>query len=163
MQRGYACVALYNPKNAANLGGSFRAAHVFGASLLIVSGQRIQRSAADVTKAWRHIPLIERAKDDLMDAIPYDCVPVAVEIASRATDLPAFHHPERAAYIFGPEDSSVPDTITAKCRHIVQIPSQFCLNLASAVSVVLYDRAAKQHERSRLVPLHMGRKEVARL
>lgn len=80
--------------------------------------------------------------DDLQ--IPYDCVPVAVEIIDGSVSLERYQHPQSALYIFGPEDGSVPKDIMDRCRDVVTIPGKFCLNLAAAVSVLLYDREAKR-------------------
>ena len=79
-----------------------------------------------------------------MDAIPFDCDPVAVDLLADARPLPGFTHPERAFYIFGPEDGTLGKAITARCVHKVYIPTKHCLNLAMAANTVLYDRAAKR-------------------
>jgi tRNA(Leu) C34 or U34 (ribose-2'-O)-methylase TrmL len=81
---------------------------------------------------------------DLFDAIPHDCVPVAVDLIEGARDLTHYTHPERAFYIFGPEDGTLGKAITDRCHDKVFVPTAFCMNLAAAVNVVLYDRAAKQ-------------------
>jgi tRNA(Leu) C34 or U34 (ribose-2'-O)-methylase TrmL len=139
--RGYAAIGLCNPKTPMNVGGVMRAAQVYGAAMVVLSGQRFKKWPTDTMKAWRHIPVLEFA--DLLDAVPYDCVPVAVEIADGARTLPSYTHPERAFYIFGPEDSSISRALRSKCRDTVAIPSG-CMNLAACVNVVLYDRLAKQ-------------------
>ena len=142
MSRGYACIGLYNPKNSANVGAALRAAHCLWADMVAIQGRRFQRVPTDTTKAWRHMPLIQT--NDLRSIIPYACVPVAVEIVPGAYDLAIYHHPERAFYVFGPEDGSIPASALAWCREVVQIPTRYCLNLGATVNVVLYDRAAKQ-------------------
>ena len=73
----------------------------------------------------------------------YDCVPVAVDILPGARCLTTYVHPERAFYIFGPEDGTLGEVITKWCRDVVYVPTAFCMNLAAAVNVVLYDRMAK--------------------
>ena len=42
------------------------------------------------------MPLINTgcAPDSILDVLPYDCVPVAVEINERAVQLPRYKHPE---------------------------------------------------------------------
>lgn len=147
--RGYVVVGLHHPKTPENVGGAWRAAHIYGAALLLISGQRcdlkkLRRTSADTTKAYRHIPLIET--DNLFSHNPLDCVPVAVEITEGAIPLSEFQHPERAFYIFGPEDGSLGKDILEKCPHRVVIPTRFCMNLAATVNVVLYDRLAKRSE-----------------
>lgn len=93
-------------------------------------------------KAYRHIPLLRLA--DLLDAIPYDCVPVAVDLVDCAKPLPEYVHPERAYYIFGPEDGTLGKRILERCRDVVYVPTEGCMNLAACVNVVLYDRMAKR-------------------
>lgn len=140
--RGYSCIALDNPKSAANVGAAMRAAHVYGASVIVLSGQRFKKAGTDTTKAYRHLPLIEAA--DVFDALPYDCVAVAVDLIDGAHPLPRYIHPERAFYVFGAEDATLGKRITDRCRDRIMVPTKFCMNLAATVNVVLYDRMAKE-------------------
>lgn len=142
MNRGYACIALNNPKNQANIGGSLRAAQCFKANLVAVSGKRIRPGITDTGKAYRHIPLVYI--DDIFSVLPFNCVPVAVELHPKARMLTSYMHPERAFYIFGAEDATLGQKILNQCRDIVQIPSTMCLNLAACVNVILYDRLLKR-------------------
>ena len=150
--RGYSAIGLCHPKDKANVGSALRACGCFGASFLAYSGRRYQRHATDTQKAYRTMPLLYAgdAPEDILRVIPYDCVPIAVELVEGARTLSAFTHPERAYYIFGPEDSSLSKTILQKCQHTLVIPSNFCLNLAAAVNVVLYDRVSKRQELQKL-------------
>jgi len=75
--------------------------------------------------------------------MPHDCTPVAVEITDNAMDLTTFVHPERAYYIFGPENGSVRPEILKKCPYTVKIPTTMSLNLGMTVNIVMYDRLAK--------------------
>jgi tRNA(Leu) C34 or U34 (ribose-2'-O)-methylase TrmL len=79
---------------------------------------------------------------------PFDqfdnAVPVCVEIVPNASSLVDFQHPNRAVYVFGPEDGSVPQVFRRLCQRFIFIPSAHCLNLSAAVNVVLYDRRAKR-------------------
>lgn len=143
--RGFAAIGLVDPKCAANYGGVLRAVNCYGASLVVSSGQRYKRwpkSAADTAKAFRHIPVMH--VDNLRDAIPYGAVPVAVDLLEGARMLPDYVHPERAFYIFGPEDGTLGHKITDWCRDIVMVPTNRCMNLSATVNVVLYDRMAKR-------------------
>ncbi len=140
--RGYAVIGLDRVKDPANLGGVLRAAGCFGAGLVVVGGGRLGRFSTDTMKAWRHVPCIET--DDMMASVPFGCIPVAVEMHARARPLESFVHPERAIYIFGPEDGSVQKSIVERVPIVVQINTNRCMNLAAAVNVVLYDRAAKR-------------------
>lgn len=142
--RGFAAIGLYHPKNHLNVGSVIRAARCFDAAMVACSGYRItrRRCPTDPGVGVRHLPCIYC--DDLMDVAPAFATIVGVEIANGARDLASYTHPESAYYIFGPEDGSLPPSALALCRDVVQIPSRYCLNLAAAVNVVLYDRSAKR-------------------
>lgn len=143
--RGFACVGLQQPKNESNVGGVMRASYLFGVSLVVLSGKRYKYQASDTYKTQRHLPIIHNAAN-LFDHIPVDCIPVAIELVDGATPLPEYEHPQRAFYIFGPEDGSINAEAIARCRDRVAIPSTEgrCSNLCAAVNIVLYDRMAKQ-------------------
>jgi tRNA(Leu) C34 or U34 (ribose-2'-O)-methylase TrmL len=142
--RGYSAIALHQPKIEANLGTAMRGAHVLGAQLMILSQARYKKQCADTTKAYRNIPLLET--DNLKSCIPFDCVPVAVELLDDAESLLTFRHPERALYIFGGEDKTLGNSITEWCKHKVYVPTKYCMNLAATVHVVLYDRMLKEQK-----------------
>jgi tRNA(Leu) C34 or U34 (ribose-2'-O)-methylase TrmL len=143
-ERGYAAIGCRAITKDANVGGVLRAAHCYGASLICVAGP-FTRQASDTTKAFRHIPMLQ--VDDLMEAVPYDCVPVAVDLLPDASSLIDFVHPQRAFYIFGPENGTLGKNITDKCKHKVFVPTNYCMNLAATVNVILYDRLAKAKRR----------------
>lgn len=144
--RGFAAIGLVNPKYRENVGSVLRAAGCYGAALVAIAGNRpdmyMGRICTDTQKTFRHIPTLRVA--DVFDAIPYDCIPIAVDLLPHAKSLFDFRHPERAFYIFGPEDGTLGSAITARCEYTVQVPTRYCMNLAATVNVVLYDRAAKQ-------------------
>lgn len=141
MSRGYAAIGLVGIKSKPNMGGVLRAAHCFGAGLVAIQNNRLGACLTNVTKAERHIPTI--LTDNVLEALPYNCQTVVIELVEGARSLVDFIHPERAMYIFGPEDGSVPKRIVDKAQHVIQIPTEYCLNLAATVNVVLYDRMAK--------------------
>lgn len=93
-------------------------------------------------KHYRHLPLLRPV--DLFDLLPYDCVPVAVDLIEGAIPLPGYVHPERAYYIFGGEDATLGERVLSRCRDVIYVPTNGCMNLAATVNVVLYDRLAKQ-------------------
>lgn len=72
--------------------------------------------------------------------LPAKCKIVGVELLDEATDLPSFHHPLNAAYVLGRERGSLSDTMQEKCDYFIRIPTKFCLNVATAGAIVLYDR-----------------------
>jgi len=142
--RGYFGVALWHPKHSVNLGTLLRSAHIFGAAFVCTIGQRYQRQASDTIKTPRHTPLFHYETDtDFWTHVPQDCALVAVELAARAKPLVHFTHPQRAIYILGPEDGSLTEWFISGAHSVIEIPGRFCLNVAVAGSIVLYDRIAK--------------------
>lgn len=140
--RGYCGIGVYGSKSSANVGTLWRSAGNMGAAFIFTVGRRFPHQAADTIKAWKHVPYLEvDALDQL--PIPKGCALVGVEQAPRARSLPGFKHPERAIYLLGAEDRGLPPETLACCDHIVEIPSDRCLNVATAGSIVLYDRNAK--------------------
>lgn len=140
--RGYASIGLVRPKDTRNVGAVLRAAHVYGAAMVAVEGDRTRvHSGLNVTCAHRHIPII---RGDLKALVPYGATPVAVDLVDDAEELPAFEHPQSAFYVFGPEDGTLGKSVLEWCPRRVMIPTAFCMNLAATVNVVLYDRLAKQ-------------------
>lgn len=146
MIRGYAAIALVNPKSRENVGSVLRAAGCYDVSLVVIGGARpdhfMGRINTDTQKAYRHIPT--QRVPDVLDALPYDCIPVAVELLPNAKSLVNFVHPERAFYILGPEDGTLGRVVTDRCKYVVQVPTRFCMNLAATANVILYDRLAKR-------------------
>lgn len=139
--RGYAGIGLDNPKNNINIGSVLRAAGVYGASFVVISGDRYKKAPTDTMKHYKHLPLFQ--VQNLRQAIPYDCVPVAVDLIDNAQNIIDYTHPERAFYIFGAEDATLGERILSWCRDVVYVPTHGCMNLAAAVNVILYDRLAK--------------------
>lgn len=143
-KRGFACIGLDNPKIQENVGSSIRAVGLFDAAFIAISGKRYSKSPTDTMKFYRHYPVLQ--VDDLHSVIPFDCVPIAVDLIEGAIPLPEYNHPERAFYIFGAEDSTLGKRITDWCRDKIYIPMEGCMNLAATVNVVLYDRLAKSYK-----------------
>lgn len=141
-QRGYAAIGLYQPKDGNNVGSVLRAAGCYDAALIAIEGRRYHKARTDTQAVFRRIPLVQT--DDLLSIIPFGCVPVAVEFIKTAKPLTTYKHPQSAFYIFGPEDGSVPTHILEKCRDVVYVPTDSCMNLAATVNVLLYDRLLKQ-------------------
>lgn len=139
--RGYAAIGLDHPKNHINVGAALRAAGNYRAAFVAQSGQRCRPGLTDTMAQYRHMPFFR--VEDLKNVIPYACIPVAVDLLDGATPLQEYKHPERAFYIFGPEDGTLGDSVLSWCRDVIYIPTYGCMNLAATVNVVLYDRAAK--------------------
>jgi tRNA(Leu) C34 or U34 (ribose-2'-O)-methylase TrmL len=141
MNQGYAAIGLHLPKTQVNVGSAMRAVGCYGASLVAISGRRFSKSPTDTNSQWRLTPVIQ--VDDLRTVIPYDCVPVAIDLVPGAKPLHEYVHPLRAFYIFGPEDGTLGAKVLSWCRDRVYIPTVYCMNLAATVNVVLYDRCVK--------------------
>ena len=144
--RGYCGIGLDNPKTDINVGSVLRAAGIYEASFVAATGKRFKSAKTDTMKSYRGLPLL-RPKD-LKEVLPFDCVPVAVDIIAGAIPLPEYEHPERAFYIFGAEDNTLGERITGWCKDIIYVPTKGCMNLAAAVNVILYDRLAKQKKQA---------------
>lgn len=144
MKNSMVSLGLINPKSPTNVGAVMRAAGCFGVAEVLYTGERYQRAMRFHTDTKNHtlnIPL--RGVDDLLDHIPAGASLVCVELVEGAQSLPDFVHPERAFYVFGPEDGSLTQALIDRADAVVYIPTQGCLNLAATVNVVLYDRLAK--------------------
>lgn len=141
VRRGYACIGLHNPNSKKNVGLILRTSACFNAALVAITGARYGGSRTDAMKSVRHLPLIHA--EDLRSLVPHNCVPVAVELVPQAKSILEYRHPQRAFYIFGPEDGSLGEETLSWCQDIVYVPTRFPLNLAACVNVVLYDRMMK--------------------
>lgn len=142
--RGYFGIGIERSKTEANVGTLWRSAFAMGASFIFTIGHRYPKQSTDTTQSWRHIPLLEYSDiADFKDHIPYDCQVVGIELLEGARSLETFSHPLRAVYLLGPEDGSLSKEAQKLCKHIVKFNSTYCLNVASAGTVVLYDRQMK--------------------
>lgn len=139
--RGYFAIGAERISKQLNLGNLMRSAHAFGASFVFTVGAdyRALEARADTSKSVEHVPLYNWPGVDDMQ-LPEDCRLVGVELLDEAVALPSFRHPLRAAYIFGPERGSLSGEMLARCDSIVKIPTAFCVNVAIAGAIVMYDR-----------------------
>ncbi|MGH6962709.1 MAG: TrmH family RNA methyltransferase, partial [Dongiaceae bacterium] len=94
---------------------------------------------ADTSDAAASLPLHEYA-DVAALQLPRGCQLVGIELLPEGIDLPSFRHPLQAAYVLGAERGSLSPALLARCDHIVRIPTRFCLNVAMAGALVMYDR-----------------------
>ena len=148
-RRGYFGIGVERSKTEANIGTLWRSAFSLGASFIFTIGRRYPRQASDTTQSWRHIPLLEFVDlDDFLSHRPQDAELVGVELCPEARPLETFRHPERAVYLLGPEDGSLSPSALGACQHVVQFDSRFCLNVAAAGTVVMYNRQTKQRPES---------------
>ena len=137
-------IALYHPKTAINFGGVLRSAYNFGASYVCTIGHRYHRQASDTVDATKRIPTFHYPDvAHFLESKPADAMLVCLEVDS-SKSLEVFNHPPHALYVFGPEDSSLPDQLLALGTH-VSIKTQQCLNLSTCAGIVMYDRYLKQN------------------
>lgn len=161
---GPAAVLLINPKTPYNVGAAIRACSIFGIDILRWTGKRIstaegrRKAGSDLRGNRPRLPREERLKDYhgvdwregtsegvIEEAVAAGLVPVCVEIVPGAEWLDEFIHPERALYVFGPEDGSVSKGVRHACHRFVRVraANRTPLNLAAAVNLVLHDRYVK--------------------
>ncbi len=139
--RGYFGIGAERMSKALNLGNLMRSAHAFGASFTFTVGATYQalEARADTSKGRWHLPHYNWPSVAEM-ALPDGCKLVGVELLDEAIDLPSFRHPLRAAYVLGPEQGSLSAELLSRCDYVVKIPTSFCVNVAMAGAIVMYDR-----------------------
>lgn len=146
MKRGYFGIGIFHGKNSENVGTLWRSAKIFGADFIFTIGKRYQGQCSDTMKTPKHVPLFHYADwDDFFSHVPYNCPVVAVELDERSHPIKNYVHPERCIYLLGAEDHGIPPEILSRCREIVQLPGDFCLNVSTAGSIVMYDRIIKEN------------------
>jgi len=141
--RGYFAIGAERTSKALNLGNLMRSAHGFGASFTFTLGATYKalEARADTSKGQDHLPHYNWAALDEIN-LPLRCQLVGIELTDDAIDLPSFRHPTRAAYVLGPERGSLSEPLIERCDFVVKIPTKFCVNVAIAGAIVMYDRVA---------------------
>lgn len=154
--RGFFAIGAEGISKPMNLGNLIRSAHAFGASFvfLVKADYAIRTARSDTSQAEHQLPVYDFATPEQL-TLPRGCRLVGCELVDEAVDLPSFCHPLNAAYVFGPERSSLSPAMLARCHHVVRIPTRFCINLAVAGAVVMYDRVLSLG-RFAPRPLHAG-------
>ncbi len=142
--RGYFAIGAERTSKALNLGNLMRSAHGFGASFTFTIGATYKalEARADTSKGQDHLPHYNWDGLDGM-RLPLQCQLVGIELTADAIDLPSFRHPTRAAYVLGPERGSLSEPLLERCDFVVKIPTKFCVNVAIAGAIVMYDRVAQ--------------------
>lgn len=145
MTRGYFGIGIENTKTGANIGTLWRSAHAFGASFIFTIKKRYNREASDTSKAWRTVPLYHyESIENFSHSIPYSCLVVGLEFSQTACKVENFVHPERCIYLLGAEDSGLSKEAIKICHQLVVLPGENCLNVATAGSIIMYDRISKK-------------------
>lgn len=140
--RGYFGIGVEGLSKSMNAGNLFRSAHGFGASFVFtVAGTYDHRKGgiADTSDTPGQVPFYAFEDPQALN-LPDRCTLVGIELLDDAVDLPSFRHPRCAAYVLGPERGSLSPAMVAKCEFIVKIPTKFCINVATAGAIVMYDR-----------------------
>ncbi len=141
-------IGLINPKYSANVAKIIRLASCYGFTQVWQAGNRVQIAPGERLlreermKGYQDVDWIQH--DYFFDQFERGVTPVAIELVESAEPLTYFEHPENALYVFGPEDGSIPQTTRRHCHRFVFIPTKHCLNLATAVATVLWDRSLKR-------------------
>ena len=146
-------IGLVNPKSPDNVNAVMRSSGNYGVEHVYYTGSRYARAIRlnpDIPnmsrKVGEDIPLSE--VESLIDNVPADMKIVCVEFAENAIPLPVYQHPDKAFYIFGPEDNSITQDIIDRADDVVYVPTNGCMNLSATVNVLLYDRLAKSFSSS---------------
>ncbi len=139
--RGYFAIGAERISKSLNLGNLMRSAHGFGAAFTFTIGATYQalEARADTSKGAQHLPHYDWPGIADMQ-LPRGCRLVGIELLDEAIDLPSFRHPQQAAYVLGPELGALSPELLQHCDHVVRIPTRFCINLAMAGAIVMYDR-----------------------
>ncbi len=153
MNESNVCIGLINPKSPDNVSSVMRAAGNFRVDSVFYTGKRYPRALMrnpDIPdmrrKVGQAIPLTEVSC--LLDIAPLKIPLVCVEFAENAIALPDYQHPEKAFYIFGPEDGTISQDVIDRADAVVYVPTIGCMNLAATVNVLLYDRLTKSFQGS---------------
>ena len=145
--RGYYSIGIENTKNGMNLGTLWRSAFLFKAAYIFTIGHRYRIQASDTVKAYRNIPLyMFDTFTDFYKTIPYDCRLIGIELTEEAIEIVNYKHPERCIYLLGAEDNGLSKDALCHCHDILVLPGDMSMNVASAGSIVMYDRFAKQNK-----------------
>jgi len=140
-------IGLSNPKSPTNVGAVMRAAGCYCVNKVIYTGTRYDRALklnTDTKKITNVIPLNQQ--NDLLENKAEDVQVICVDLVEGAIPLPNFKHPEKALYLFGPEDGTLSQQLINQADSVVYIPTVGCMNLAATVNVLLYDRLSKSSE-----------------
>ena len=146
-RRGFCGIGIWYPEKECNVGTLFRSAVAFGANATFTIGRKYRQQSSDTCGSPRSVPCYNyHDLNDFLNHLPMHSRLVCVELSETAHSLPSFVHPEQAIYLLGSEGGGLPSAVL-KEHLVVQIPTKLCLNVATAGSIVLYDRAAKTARR----------------
>jgi tRNA G18 (ribose-2'-O)-methylase SpoU len=140
--RGFFGIGVQEVSKSGNIGNLIRSAHAFNASFFFTISPDIdikEARTSDTSDAFDHLPYYEY--ESVADFnVPSGCQLIGIELTDEAIELPSFRHPLRAAYVLGPEMGSLSEDLQERCEFIIKIPTKFCINVAVAGALVMYDR-----------------------
>ena len=140
--RGYFGIGVERISKTMNVGSLFRSAHAFGANFMFTVAanyNQAEGSKSDTSDAPGHVPFYSFPEVGSL-ILPEKCSLVGIELLDDAVDLPSFRHPQRAAYVLGPERDSLSPELVERCDLTIKIPTKFCVNVGIAGAIVMYDR-----------------------
>lgn len=140
--RGYFGIGVEGVSKEMNVGNLFRSAHAFDASFVFTVKAAYTRRGggkSDTSDSLSHLPFYAFPDIGAM-MLPAKCKLVGVELIDDSIAMPSFHHPPQAAYVLGPERGELSPEMLARCDHVIQIPTKFCVNVGIAGALVMYDR-----------------------
>lgn len=143
-------IGLMNPKSPDNVGAVLRSSANYRVDSVYYTGKRYENA---VKHAGRQVDMSrKRGKKIPLSAVAQITAPatagmkiICVEFAENAIALPVFEHPDKALYIFGPEDGSIDQATIDLADAVVYMPTVGSMNLSASVNVLLYDRLAKSY------------------
>jgi len=141
-KRGFCGIGIFQPSKDTNIGGLFRSAYAFKTDMLFTIGKKYFKNSADTVQSIRHIPYFHfEDYNDFISHLPKDSILINVEKTDKSIALEKVSHPERAIYLLGNEGYGIPAKYLG--HPTTHITTEVCLNVATAGSIVLYDRAMK--------------------
>jgi tRNA G18 (ribose-2'-O)-methylase SpoU len=140
--KGYFGIGIWHGKTGVNVGTLIRSAYSFGADFVFTIGKRYKKQSSAL-KLDKHVPVLHfQDIAQWKKAMPANARLVCIELHDKAIPVKDFVHPERAIYLLGAEDHGLTEELMNGCQ-IVQLPGKRCLNVATAGSIIMYDRIMK--------------------
>ncbi len=125
-----------------NQGGLLRSARAFGADFVFSIGARWATQSAAI-HSDRDVPVFYfETLEQFISSIPVNAEIICLEQVKEAENLRSFKNPLQGVYLLGSEDGGLPLKLVRKHRTVF-IPSKGSLNVATAGTIVLYDRLLK--------------------
>ena len=142
LPRGYFAIGAERISKALNLGNLMRSAHGFGASFTFTIGATYQalEARADTSKGSQHLPHYNWAERRRAGAAARAAGWSGSSCWTRRSTCRASATRCAPPTCWAPSRARCRPELLARCDHVVRIPSSFCINLAMAGAIVMYDR-----------------------